>query len=236
MKATRFPIIAGLTVLWLGVFGPATATEDGPFPVWWSSVLELESLDQIDARLAREMWPQRPGGLPLYKYEGDSYDIDSRTEAWADSCNVLMTLTAEGYEGLGTNGFALQLYNQALCRSIGMMRRAEPAERSFLRDFVLTEDSIHDLPALVNILPSCDFHCRQGLANERRVPLSRFEPVIRIRVVSDEKIEVWTIEWKMILTFLARGDFNGDGLDDLLVLVRGGGILCGGGRSWGSKA
>ena len=55
MKATRFSIIAGLTVLWLGVFGPATATEDGPYPVWWSPILEVESLDHIDARLERAL-------------------------------------------------------------------------------------------------------------------------------------------------------------------------------------
>jgi hypothetical protein len=51
MKTSKFPIIVAATALLLGVSGPANAEAD-PFPVWWSPVLELESLDAIDARLA----------------------------------------------------------------------------------------------------------------------------------------------------------------------------------------
>ena len=66
---------AGLRKLWcltlactlaLGLSG--ASAEDGPYPVWWSPTLELDSLDQIDARLAREIWPGDPEGLPLAKY------------------------------------------------------------------------------------------------------------------------------------------------------------------------
>ncbi len=202
----------------LGLSG--ASAEDGPYPVWWSPTLELDSLDQIDARLAREIWPGDPEGLPLAKYEGET-----RTEVSASNCIDLERWVGEGYSGIGSNGFGLQLYNQAFCRAIEMMRRAEPAEHSFLRDFWLNEDSIHVLPALVNVGPPCELWCRQRLANERRIPLSRFEPVTGVAVKSDEEIKVWTIEWVAILTILARGDFNGDGLDDLLVFANTGGTV-----------
>jgi hypothetical protein len=182
--------------------------------------LELDSLDQIDARLARAIWPGDSEGLRLMKAEGET-----RQEVSASNCIELKRWVGESYYGIGSNGFGLQLYNQAFCRAIEMMRRAAPAERSFLRDFRLDEKAIDHLPAMVDISPSCDMLCRQRVANERRIPLSVFEPVIRVTVVSDEKIKVWTIEWVVILTILARGDFNGDGLDDLLVLANGGGTV-----------
>ncbi len=108
MKATRFPIIAALTVLWLGVFGPATATEDGPYPVWWSPALELDSLDAIDARLERELWKGDSDGMQLIKSEGDT-----RLEVWANSCNEFFALTEAGYHGRGSRGYKVQLITAA---------------------------------------------------------------------------------------------------------------------------
>jgi len=214
---------AGLIVLWTGLafgYDSAAADESGaepPYPVWWSPVLELDSLEGIDARLARHIWPGDDEGLPLAKWDGDI-----REEASAVNCTELERLVAAGFHGIGSNGFGLQLYNQALCRGIETMRRAQPAEKSYLRDFVLDEEAIHLLPAMVDISPSCDFQCRQWVANERRIPLSRFEPVIKVTVTSDEEIRIRTIDWGSIVTILGRGDFIGDGLDDLLVLINGG--------------
>ena len=69
MKTIKHSIIAAATVLVIGLSGPATS-EEGPFPVWWSPMLELESLDQIDARLERELWKGGSDGMPLFKHEG----------------------------------------------------------------------------------------------------------------------------------------------------------------------
>ncbi len=132
--------LAGALALGLSA---TAAAEESPYPVWWSPALELDSLDAIDARLEGEMWPSSPGGLPLYKYEGDSYDSDNRVEAWADSCNALMSLTADGYEGLGSPGRKLEFFNLAYCRAIAMLKQAVPAEFSHLRDFVLNEDAVN---------------------------------------------------------------------------------------------
>jgi hypothetical protein len=205
-----------MSALWLNGSSPALA-EEPPYPVWWSPVLELDSVEGIDARLARHIWPGDDEGLALMKTEGGSI-----REASAVNCIELERWVAAGFYGIGTNGFGIQLYTQALCRGIEAMRRAQPAKKTYLRDFVLDEEAIHVLPAMVDISPSCDYRCRQWVANERRIPLSRFEPVINVTVASDEEIRIRTIDWGSIVTILGRGDFNGDGLDDLLVLINGG--------------
>jgi hypothetical protein len=217
MKASNISIIAAVTALLLAVSGPSTA-EDGPFPVWWSPALELDSLDQIDARLEREIWPGDPEGLPLYKYEGDSYDSDARVEAWADSCNALMSLTADGYEGLGNPGRKLELFNLAYCRAIAMLKQAVPAENSYLREFVLNEGSVDYLPAMVFDAAGCDYLCRQRLANERRIPLSKFENLVHVESQSDTELVIRSEAFQTRLKILARGDFDSDGFDDMLVL------------------
>jgi hypothetical protein len=81
---------AGLALLWAGLVlgsGAAVATESDaqpPYPVWWSPVLELDSLDAIDARLARALWEHDPEGMTLYKSEGDT-----RLEIEANSCHMI---------------------------------------------------------------------------------------------------------------------------------------------------
>ncbi len=211
---------SAVATLWLSLSAPALATESDAeprYPVWWSPVLELDSIEGIDARLARHIWPGDDEGLPLAKWDGEILE-----EASAVNCIELERLVAAGFYGIGSNGIGRQAYNQALCRGIETMRRPQPAERSYLRDFVLDEEAIHLLPAVADIQSSCDFLCRQRVANERRIPLSRFEPVIRVTVKSEEEIRIRTIDWISIVTILGRGDFNRDGLDDLLVLINGG--------------
>ncbi len=68
----------GLAVLWASLAfgkGAVAATEpdaEPPYPIWWSPVLELDSLEAIDARLHRALWPGDDEGMTLYKQEGDT--------------------------------------------------------------------------------------------------------------------------------------------------------------------
>ena len=189
------------------------AAEDGPFPVWWSPALELDSLDSIDTRLAREIWPGDPEGLPLAKTEGET-----RKEVSASNCLELERWVREGYHGIGSNGFGLQLYNQAFCRAIEMLKQAAPASRSYLREFMLDENAVAYLPAMAFRMPSCGYQCRQRLANERRIPVAQFEELVRIDAKGVDELELETPTMATRITVIARGDLNADGLDDMLVL------------------
>jgi hypothetical protein len=227
MKATRFPIIAALTVLWLGVFGPATATEEGPYPIWWSPALELDSLDAIDARLERPLWKGDSEGMRLIKHD---YDSDTWVEAWADSCNALMTLTAAGYYGGGSPAIWAQHYHLSQCKAINTLSRAAPARVSFVRDLRFDLESVNYLPAMVDLSPSCDFICREVVANERRIPLSHFHDIRLIQILSQTEMKYWSEDWQIRLVSLAHADFTQDGVEDMLVLSSGGSIS--GSGSW----
>ena len=189
--------------------------EEPPYPVWWSPVLELESLDQIDARLERELWKGATDGMPLYKTEGDT-----QLEVWANSCSQFMALTEAGYHGRGNPGYKAQQINEALCQSIKMLKRASPARESYLRDFALNEAAIDYLPVMVHITPSCDFLCEHLQANRQRIPLSRAIPDLEVAAIGADEVEVSTTTLATRLSALARGDMNSDGLEDLLILSR----------------
>ena len=51
----------------LTLAAPAQSHETTPrYPVWWSGELELESLDRVEGRLRRDLWPDIGEGFDLY--------------------------------------------------------------------------------------------------------------------------------------------------------------------------
>ena len=83
--------ILAAAALALGCAGAGRAAEEGPYPIWWSPLLELESLDRIDARLDRETWPGA-NDFMVYKEVGGE-----RVGAIMDTCAKTIELSDAGY-------------------------------------------------------------------------------------------------------------------------------------------
>jgi hypothetical protein len=196
---------------------PARAAADGPYPVWWSAELELDSLDRVEARLRRDLWLDFPEGLKLYKAQGTSH-----VTVQARNCHSLKKLSEDGYYGGNSSDIGVQHYHLSVCRAIALLGQAKPATISHLRDFVLNEEVVRYLPALVNLQPSCQAICQAYFKNKRGVPLNEFEDIERIEVTNAGKLMVWTPGWRITMMLVARGDFTADGLDDILLVSHGG--------------
>ncbi len=214
IRAARLAL-AFLAMLMLA--GPALAAEDGPYPVWWSDKLELDSLDQVEARLRRDIWPHLPEGMELYVGGGPDGQ-----QAQARDCDSLIKFSEAGYQGLGNPNIKVQLLNLAYCRAIALLRQAKPARESHLRTLRMNAEALEFLPALVNLQVSCEFICYAVEANERGIPFTKFETPLVVDVKNDDEMTVWTTGWMVILSIVGRGDFTGDGVDDMLLLANGG--------------
>ncbi len=211
-KASMLVFFAALTFA-----VPARAAADGYYPVWWSAELELGSLEQVEARLRRDLWLDFPEGLKLYKAQGDGH-----VTVQARNCNSLIRLSEQGYYGGGSSDIFVQHYHLSVCRAIALLGQAKPARTSHLRDFVLNVGAVRYLPALVNLHPSCHSICQAYFGNKRGVPLADFEDFERIEVTNEGSLIVWTGAWRVNMSLVARGDFTADGLDDILLVSDGG--------------
>ena len=209
---------AVMSALWLSGSSPALA-EEPPYPVWWSPVLELDSLEGIDARLHRALWPGNDEGMLLITTEDGIV-----SEASAINCVELERLIEEGFHGAGSSARALAQYYLAVCRAMGMLKRAAPARQSFVQNFAFDLTTVGVLPAMVDLSPSCDFLCRDVVANERRIPLNQFYDILLVQIMSETEMIYWSEDWKIRLVVLARADFNADAIEDLLLLSKGGSI------------
>ena len=208
-----------LAVVAIVVPAIVAAAEDGPYPVWWSPALELDSLDAIDARLEREIWKGDTEGMRLIKSDGDTL-----TEVRAINCRDLERLTKEEYSGAGSHGRSVQQYHLSQCKAIELLKSAVPASRSFIGEFTYDLESVNYLPAMVDLSPSCDFICREVVANERCIPLSRFHDIRLVQIISQTEMKYWSEDWQIRLVSLARADLTQDGVEDMLVLSSGGSI------------
>ncbi len=218
--------IAAVAALTLVSLAPAAADEGEKYPIWWSPRLQLESLDKIDERLNAPLWPPEDA-MEVFKdrLEGDG---SVPKKAIVNNCLSLFRLIEEGYEPRYYIEFKRLMYVRALCRAAIAFRRARPAKASHIRDFVFDADAVNRLPAMVLVAVGCEDLCRKYEANERHIPVARFREITKLRVVTEIAIFLET-EWsKDALEIIGRADFNGDGLEDLMVLSQSWAI----GGSW----
>lgn len=224
---SKHKLIAVLVFVCLAEFLTSVVSMGEELPIWWSPSLELESLDRIDERLEKKFRPNDEKGLPIYKgkWPGD-------TEAIYDSCASLMRLTRDGYYVRTNLDLKPMLFKLATCHAIEMLAEARPSQTSFVRDFVMNADALNALPAMVDPSPSCDFLCRQYVANERRMSWSKFavSKFLSVDAVGEDRMKVITETTSLTMETLARADFNGDGLEDLLLWVSAGAT----GGTWGT--
>ena len=132
------------------------------------------------------------------------------------------------------------------CYALDALAKATPARTSYLRDFVLDAKAINILPVMVGRAASGCYDAEDYLAaNRDALPWGIFlyhagvgDQIRELRVIDGNRLDVaggfsrkwgtelpadpdseWTTEeiWTTTIQIYGRGDFNGDGLDDLLM-------------------
>lgn len=205
-------LAAALAALALAGAGTARAAEEGPYPIWWSPALELESLDDIDARLDRELWPGK-NGLTVYKWGGEE-----PVPAVMNSCATAIRLTDSRYQAPYYNELKLQWHIAAKCRAIQILKHAKPAIKSYVRELTLDRNIVNYLPGLVAPGPSCSGICWRHAANDMHLAWSTLENFSSITEIKENEIVIETETYSSRIRMLARADFNADGLEDIVLL------------------
>ena len=214
---------------------PAATAER--YPVWWAPEIGIESLDEIDALLAKpfpEEYRHR-----LYKYVWTR----TATESWyqpedpqpIDSCLALFEWLAADYKSRVGDWDGLEALRRAYayCYALRALGRARPAQVSYVRDFVMDENTLDYLPALLGPWWCNPYSYPRALrANPEGAPWNRFLLESGSGggghgvVVAENRYTLVLQAWVSgdrrpfhVVEIIGRGDFNGDSLDDLLFRV-----------------
>lgn len=214
-RAMAVGIGAGVAVMTVAL-GAANLSAQQAYPVWWSPRLGLERLEDLDTHLTKTFWPE--GGLKAY----ETHKADSPFIVVEDCDTLALAIAERRWAGPGVMVQSSWLIE---CRMLERLRDARPATVSYLRDFVLTDNAVDHLPAMLVSQPSCDAQCRIVAASGLGRTIGQYEAnIVFVDAISQESLEIRTYyEW-IYIDILARGDFTADGIDDMLVRAKVAGV------------
>ncbi len=229
-----FPALVLSAFLWAHS-AIAAGTSEGPYPVWWEPVIEyaaehgyaFEKLEDAERLLTTPfhggMWVNRKD-----EPQESGFEIHD--------CATYRRIAEQGgheiYVGVGNYDLEVNYLLSRFgvyCQALEQLSHVIPAKKSFLQDFVLDEKALDYLPAFVDASELREFRCRAYFANQRGTPLTRFwrytgsKPYDKIEMTGGTRIKLaysglkydTGVKWMI----LARGDFNNDGLEDLLIHI-----------------
>ena len=101
--------------------------------------------------------------------------------------------------------------------ALDALRSAQPAQQSFVAGFALDQSAPRFLPARLALTVSPDEEARLMKAEARQASLRQFQGDVRIRSSSWNAAVLTANYWRADITIDARGDFDGDGVEDLLL-------------------
>jgi hypothetical protein len=108
------------------------------------------------------------------------------------------------------------------CGTLSLLTTAKPATSSHVRDVSFTSAALLSLlPAEVATAVSDDEHQRRTEATARGATLDAYDPRARISESSDLSVQILEGDGSSVILLRrqALGDFDGDGLEDLVLSV-----------------
>jgi hypothetical protein len=176
--------------------------------VEWTKLVGISSLQDIDGQLTENF--DEP--LEVEPVGGKGGRLTIR------SCLDYLALTADGGDFVAGNPSDTQIYHSDLlpCRTLQILKNARPAQTSFLGAFQFTKDVVAILPPSVALLAGDQTEAEEA-AEKRGLSLKQFDPSIKSTGAQQDYLAVETKTWEGHISYLARGDFDGKGFEEVLI-------------------
>lgn len=179
----------------------------GPAPqaITWSSELGVRSLPEVEAQLAGPM----PSTWEV-KTPGDG-------TATVKTCNDFLEIANLALELPTEDDWATYWAQGARCFALSALRTAKPAERSHLGWFRFAPAAIAKLPPGLALQGSPDEEEAVAKAAKACRSWGKYDPSLKVLARTADVASLRSEGWTGRLTLFARGDFDGDGSEDLLI-------------------
>ena len=205
-------LLVGLTWLLLGCPSSPTASEEHGIPVQWNPRLEVDSLDHLDQRLAAR-WVN-----PLTMRPPRSSQQDGVEPISVDNC---LTYFEKVHERFQSSPLKDQQLEGANCHAVNALKHAIPSKKSLISTFELNESVVDELPPTLALIVSNDDQRRIEQHKAQGLSWTQAEKIIRVTARKNHSLLVEGESWAVRLQIYAKGDFNQDGFEDVLMKTHG---------------
>lgn len=200
-------ISGGVTTLLFAAVLPLPgpfAKDPGVRPVWWSPSLQVNSV--LDAR--------QQIGAPL----GDEFPVlVNGIRRTVRTCRDFLEVVDKKFDTETENDWNVLWAQGVRCVALGLLAAGKPATESHLAGLNWEKITIADLPPELGFAISPDEEAAVRRAAENCRSLRNVDATARISRRKGDTLSVRADSWTGSITLYARGDFNGDGTEDLLV-------------------
>ena len=196
--------VCGMAILLIGFTITAKESEHRIMPIRWSAELHLQSVAAIPQRL-RKPFEDRFNG-----------QVHGRP-AKITSCADYLRLSSESFQLLDESESGVLQSYAVDCVALDMLRKATVPRTSFIGAFRLTADSLSMLPPELAPTVSYEQQDAAAAANAAGESWATFQPEATVKTVNENQMIVTQGDWQIKITEYAHADFNGDGLQDILV-------------------
>ena len=188
---------------------------DGPTAVWWSPQLGIASRDAAVVELGRPFMV----AIPVSRVLADG----SMKRAEITNCNSYFELRAQAWVGAkdeagdDAQARAAIWESGARCHALRLLQRAARARRTLLPPALGAPEVMDQLPPVLGPEPSPKTHESRAQSTADGLSWRRVDPDARVQVTGARTAVIHGYGWTTDLDELVRGDFDGDGFEDVLV-------------------
>ena len=209
----------GIAVLFNRAVFAAEGCEQGTFPVRSISGLDLSKPGNLEIAMDA-----------LKLDEGNELEFESSNESGRKSTKVR---TCREYDAAVEQRLLLTTGTQRApeflreCRVLRFLKKAKAASSSCIEGYKLTQKSPDELPPSLGYVISGEREEAVDKAEEANLSWKRFSPEMKFHVLSPTMLTAASRDELDTLEVMAFGDFNHDGIQDMLVWIsdNGGGTL-----------
>lgn len=173
-----------------------------------------------------------------YNWYTEDINMERRT---INDCLSLITWRDKGFDVYDGSPYfyhasRLDTFYSGYCYTLSALKVAKPAKKSYIRDFAFDEDAMDYIPPMIRLGWVCRSLNELLRANRDDVPWREFRrgyytkglPNVLLTVIDEKSISFDSIyenfysfpdniNYIVRIFITGQGDFNGDGLEDLLI-------------------
>ena len=183
-------------------------------PIRWTSEIKIKSLDEIEGIFNKSIDMSKAGTNSSLELTGKNNE-----KITVVTCNEYFGLKDKGYYARTTYDIAMESWFQEGCEVLKLLSDAKPSEISYLSEFRLSVDAVNILPPTFGFQVSGDNTDKaEKLAREGKKFID-YDKDIEVKMEDNDTISIEGEGYNGKLSLLAWGDFNGDGIEDLMFNV-----------------